>query len=392
MLFQPGTASGKMLQDLGTVRRPKKLIPRALNRGVMIFAFALFALAPLALGQSPADKISREIEKSTKVLEAIPKSNQELERIRPYVAGLLDSAGKALKAGHLYVALEQLERASTILAGGQATLHQPGDQQDAADDFESQWRRTDAELKTFEQRYSESDKTPAPLAILAMAQTDWVRMRVLYNAGRGFADATSPSEGFFYLGQAKGSAAFAEFCRSLKFLKVHAPPSLHSLGPEIRLLEEKIMTVYKPPHSIEHHAEFVRLHSALKEAGDLESAHLYAGALYKYLDALQLFAALESPAPGSDRADDLQERLSQARERLANANTDQSIAQTFVERADLALDAGSSEADRVKGMQTAQAILDLVLPAYSAALEKEQPLAAPPAHAIKVTLVRWPYT
>ena len=164
------------------------------------------------------------------------------------------------------------------------------------------------------------------------------------------------------------------------------------MAPEIRRLQDEIIAVYRPPRSVDQHAQFIRINSALKEAGDLEAAHLYAGALYKYLDSLQAFAALNAAKPGPEKAEALHKELAQARERLASTNSDHSIAEIFLQRAEGGLDSAQPKEEYAQGLLKAQVIVDQVIPAYFAALAKQDELPAPPAKAITVTLVRWPYT
>ncbi len=378
---------GALLQDL---RYGLRVL---IKRPGFIAGFLVMLTLPRAgFCQSARDQIDKEITKLSKTLEGTTYSDNDWKQLKPYVASSLANARKSLEAGRMFTALENLDSARTNLAGGKARWSNPAVVREGMKGFEAEWRRTDLDLKPLEQHYTQANWTSTPLALRAMAETDWARTRAYYHSSRAFAEATEPKDGLYYLGVSRGSIEFAIFCQSLQFKGDLPAPALRTMAPEIHRLEVKIIAVYQPPRSIEKHDLFIRIHSALKEAGDLEAAHLYAGALYKYLDSLQVFAALDTPVPGPGQADDLRNKISQARERLADGITDHSIAQIFLERAENGLDAGQPKTDYERGLQRAQIVVEQVIPAYFAALEKVGEMPVPPARSITVTLVRWPYT
>ncbi len=208
-----------------------------------------------------------------------------------------------------------------------------------------------------------------PAALRALGEAALPQARVYYDASLEYGRSTTPDSGLFYLGSARASAEAVELCRSLS--RPGAPPSapLRTLTGELEQLEDELLAAYRPPLSIERHADFIAASSALKEARELDAAGLRHGALLRYLQAAQRFAPLRAGA-ASDSAG-LAGRLDAQETRLSVAGVDHSLGRLFLERARDAL--ASSPPDEA----TAQAVASEVLPRYLAALQPARP--APPA-------------
>ena len=208
-------------------------------------------------------------------------------------------------------------------------------------------------------------------------------MRGYYEASLDYGRSTMPDSGLFYLGTAQAQRNFAAFCRSLPSGAPLPPPAVRSLAPELDALEGRLLAAYRPPASIDRHVDFIVTSASLKEARELDAAGRRYGALLRYLQAAQRFAAL-TPPPAD--LGDLKPRLAQIDARLAASPSDQSLGRLFVEaaQADLATEGSNGAA--------ASAIVQEVLPLYTAALEPARSAASKPDAAVTVTLVRWPYT
>jgi hypothetical protein len=166
------------------------------------------------------------------------------------------------------------------------------------------------------------------------------------------------------------------------------PFALRSVSPELGLLQDQTTAAFKPPRSSEQHADFIRLNATLKQAGELDAAHQYAGALYQYLDAVQQFHKLAAATPDAQKQSKLKADVQEMHSRLAASKQDSSLAQLFLERAESRLAKSPGDDD----WKTIQAIVDQVMPAYFA-MFKPAPVQDHPAVAqVTVTLVRWPYT
>ncbi len=144
---------------------------------------------------------------------------------------------------------------------------------------------------------------------------------------------------------------------------------------------------YRPPASIDRHAEFIGLGSALNEARELSVLGLRHGALLRYLQAVQRFAPLKSgDSPLDARA--AADRLEAWKARLAVSGADHSIGELFLEAAEAEL-AGAAAGGP---LPVASAVVTEVLPRYLEALEPSAPRKPLPPAEVTVTLVRWPYT
>ncbi len=71
-------------------------------------------------------------------------------------------------------------------------------------------------------------------------------------------------------------------CRSLLVPGKRRTPALRSVRPEIEALESDLLTLYRPPVSIDRHQEFIVANSTLKEARELDAAGLRYGALLRW--------------------------------------------------------------------------------------------------------------
>jgi hypothetical protein len=361
------------------------------------FALLIFLLPRPSLCQSARDQMEAQIGRISSAIQAKPDSDKEWKEAKPDIVNALKDARESMDAGRLFLALENLADAWVNLEVAESMLGKPEVVKQGMPGFEAEWRKADGELKVWERRYEGVRKNAAPLAVRAIAEANSAESRRYYSSSRAYANASSEpgpqaaKAGLNILGAAKGSIEFAIFCESLHFKNDLSAPPLRSIAPEIRQLEERMIAAYQPPRSIDKHPEFIRMHSALKEAGDLEEAHLYAGALYKYLDALQMFEALEALSSGkASTPEEVHKKVRQMRESFGS-RIDSSLVQLFLERTE---SSGLADADAQgpSGFQIQQAILTKVVPAYYATLEKQEAPTQKTAKTITVTLVRWPYT
>jgi len=258
--------------------------------------------------------------------------------------------------------------------------------------FESQWGKASLRLTALDKDAHVRDWKQSPLAIRALAEAAQGRAIPLLEGGRGFATATGPRDGLFYVGQAQGEADFSTFCASLK-ADTKAPAfTPRSLLPELRALQEKTNAAFQPPKSIDLHSRFIALNSEIKLAQELDASRFYAGALYAYLESVRHYAMLDAQPLDASAQEQVKRDLAAAKKNLAASSADDSIAQLFLERAASYTthpDGSAPSADEWRGVRV---ILDQVLPAYYPAQKPATPLAAPSGKTVDITLVRWPYT
>ena len=346
-----------------------------------------------AYAQDASSQIKAEIARLEKSVKDHPLSDPDLKSIAPMVADSLKSTSDALNSGHFYLALEKLGQAEDLLRGARVAADEKANVDNGGlPAFESLWGRVSMQVSALDREAYTRGWKHTPLAIRALAEAARGRSIPLLEGGRGFATANGPKEGLFYVGQAEGEDAFANFCESLK---VHAKGSslrLRSLLPELQQLQQKTNTAFQPPKSIDLHPRFIALNSQIKLAEELDSQRFYAGALYAYLDAVRHYGMLDAPTLDPAAQEQVKQDLAASKALLESSSSDDSIAQLFLERAESYTthpDGSAPSSDEWRG---ARVILDQILPAYYAAQKPPSQLAKASGKTVDVTLVRWPYT
>jgi hypothetical protein len=342
--------------------------------------------------QNAKQQIQRQITQAEDRVKSGPDSDQNWKEAKPNLLKTLATARESLSADRVFLALAQLNFAATDLAGLEYITGNSQIVSGGSSAFEKEWKRADLELTKYEKRYNDGHWQGKPVALRALAEASWVQSRALYEASRPYAAATQVQYGLYYLGRSRASAENALFCLGLRLNATKPPPDYRSLAPEIEVLQNRVIAAYKPPASIGHHQEFIQLNAAIKTAKELDVAKLYFGSLYEYLEAIRLFALLDAQMPDAQSAGQLAGDAAGARTSLAAAPVDESIGEIYVQRADAALEAFRADNKDVAKLKAAQVALDVVIPAYLAAVDKPLPAVAPAGHVIDVTLVRWPYT
>jgi hypothetical protein len=312
-------------------------------------------------------------------IQALRQSLKDHPLTAPEFAGMganldtaLQSATSSLKDGQTYLALEKLVQASDNLTGARYFVEKSASVK-TLDEFEAEWRKTQSTLTVPAHNWNR-----APAALRAIAEAATSRTIPLLEGARGFATATAPRDGLFYLGEAQAQAEFARFCVRLKLPHKGRPIALRSLLPELLALQEKANAAFQPPRSIDQHSRFIALNSTIKFARELDAAKFYAGALYQYLEAVRHLGML-------DDAPAVQPLIDRLRAKLYSKDDD-SIADLFLQRAAAQLTGTDDE------RKSARVIAAVVLPAYEAARRPAAGLPRASGKTVELTLVRWPYT
>ena len=362
---------------------------------VLILGILAALPSPLTGQSSPSPQIKAEIARLQQSLKDNPIADPNLKDLAAMAADALKSAADAVDAAHLYLGLEKLGQAEDLLQGARAAADKAEVEKGGLPAFESQWGKVSLRLTALDKDAHARDWKHSTLAIRALAEAAQGRAVPLLEGGRGFATATGPKDGLFYVGQAQGEADFATFCASLNSDANDAKAlgfPLRSLLPELRSLQEKTNTAFQPPQSIDLHPRFIALNSQIKLAEELDASRYYAGALYSYLEAVRHFGMLDAPLLDASAQAQVKQDVAAAAKRLATSFSDESLARLFLERAasyTAHADGSAPTADEWRG---ARVILDQVLPAYYAAQKPATKLALPPGKTVDITLVRWPYT
>ncbi len=324
-------------------------------RAPRTFILIVILLAACAGSAEQArDPLASEIERWSAFLESRPAEDKLRQQVQPVLA----QAEEALGQGKRLLAVQRLVAAREDLAVAAYMGARPTEQRKEIPAFEAEWARMGDTLKKDPPAKLEELH---PAATRALAEAAFPQVRIYYDASLEYGRNTMPEQGLYYLGAAQAQREVVDLLGKVSVPSSRREPPVRSLRPELDALEAEMLTVYRPPVSIDRHKEFIAASSTLKEARELDEAGLRHGALLRYLQAAHQFAPLRGASPTSGTTA-LEKRLSQG-------NVDHSIGQLFLE---------SGQTD--------------VLPRYFAALEPARPQEPGPAPKVTVTLVRWPYT
>jgi hypothetical protein len=329
--------------------------------------------------------VRAEIERLRHELAAKPIAGEGMDGLGSAVKDGLDASVKSLDAGRLYPALESLRRAEGMAYGAWYAAEKEAAVASGLPAFEKEWAAAARNLKP-------TDSRGGRAAVRGLAEASEARIEPLLEGARGFAVATGPKDGLFYIGQAQGEAAFARLCASLTFEGKPERYPLRTMLPELKQLQEKATAAFVAPRSIELHDRFIALNSTIKAGLELDGAEAYAGSAYQYLEAVRHLGMLDAPPLDEAGQGKVREDLAAARAKLDASKRDESLAQLFLERAASQLDHPDGSAATADEWRSARVILDQVLPAYAAARLPAVASKGSSAKTVRMTLVRWPYT
>jgi hypothetical protein len=359
----------------------------------LFVAFLLSISIPFtSRAQDFKSQIDAEIERLQESLKSHPIAHADLAPVVTGVNEALSGSTEALNSGKLFLSLEKLLQAEDLLQGARVTLEKADAVKSGYPAFEVEWKNVSENLTTVNRTSREKNWTGSPAAIRALAETALGRSVPLLDGGRGFALATKPADGLFYLGQAQGEAGFAKFAAALHAVSPAQPFPLRSYLPELQKLQEKTNAAFQPPRSVQLHDRFIALNSALKLAQELDAQKFYAGALYQYLEALRHYGMLDAPPVDAARQRNVKLAITDEEQKLARSKRDDSIAQLFLQRISTQLAHADGSPASPDEFRSAQVILGQVLPAYFAAAKPAAALRQANTKAVQLTLVRWPYT
>ena len=359
---------------------------------VLILTLVAVLDVPSAAQDKAASQIKAEISRLQQSLKDTPIADKNFAEVPSMVEGTLKAATDAVNAGQLYLALEKVGQAESLLQGAHRASAKDEVEKGGFPAFESQWKTVSLRLNTADKDAHAKQWNLAPLAVRALSEAAQGKAIPLLEGAQGFAVATGPKDGLFYLGQAEGESDFATFCASLSLVDKGAAFPLRSWLPELQNMQAKANGAFQPPQSIDLHSRFIALNSTIKLAQELDASRFYAGAFLSYLEAVRHYGMLKAPPLDSAMQTQLKKDLEAERTKLAASSADDSLAQLFVERAQSYTahpDGSAPSADEWRG---ARVILDQVLPAYHAAKKPATQIAQSFGKTVEITLVRWPYT
>jgi hypothetical protein len=362
-----------------------------ISLGLQMLVFAALA-ACAANGQDATSQIKTETQRLQQSLKDHPISNPDLPDLGSMVGDSLKTASDALNAGHLYFSLETLGRASDLLQGARVQTDKASAVKNNLPVFDSEWNKVSLDLTARDREARERDWDKSPAALRALSESAQGKAIPLLEGARGFATATKPEDGLFYMGQAQGEAEFARFCASVNLPRKNSPLPLRSFLPELASLQEKTNAAFQPPRSIDQHPRFISLNSTIKLAQELDASKFYAGSLYEYLEAVRHYGMLDAPVLDAAKQSELKAALAAQHRKLEQSERDDSIPLLFLERAQSQIAHADGSAPTADEWRSGQVVLDQVLPAYFATLKAPPALQQASGKTVDITLVRWPYT
>jgi len=360
---------------------------RSVSRWLGALTLALTLPVAGSIAAQPADPVRGEIARWLAAVEQTTAGGPLWEEVKPGAEGALRQALAAVEAGRRAFALERLAAARALLVAARYVAERPADVRKSVAGFEAEWRRMGTALGASLSPPAAADFSRATSsAARALVEVAALQLKVNYDASLTYGRATDADSGLFYLGAAQAHQEFVTFGRSLPGAGA-AVPGLRAPGADTDALERRLLALYQPPASIDRHSEFIGASSALKEARELQAAGLHYGAWLKFLQATQRTALLQGTAVPAIEV--LRTQYASVDQEVRALSGDHSIAHMFLERAAIELDKPAPDA---AGLAATAVILDVVLPAYRAALTPAPVAAAAVEPTVTVRLVRWPFT
>jgi hypothetical protein len=352
----------------------------AVGLGLLILAAAGGARSAPSPSEDP---LAAEIARWQTFVATHRSGNDTWADVKESSEKMLASAAASLQRGDRELALMRLAAVRINLAAAEYLDSRPAAELQSPEAFEAEWKRVGEVLRADLAAPSPDALSGVrPAAARAVAEVARLQLREYYDSALEYGRSTMAQYGLFYVGAALAQRDFVAFAGTLHEPGSKPLPAVRPLAPELDGLEDALLAAYRPPASIERHADFIGASASLKEARELDRAGFRYGALYKYLQAAQRLPIAHEDAGVAARLDALAKRL-------ADSPSDASIGILYLDlaRADLAASKPGAPA------AAAAAIADDVLPRYFAALAPAPPPPAPrPPAEVTVTLVRWPYT
>ncbi len=330
-------------------------------------------MTPLLVLLIAQDPLSAEIERIAGLVKTETSSSAIWTDLKGVSAAPLAAAEQAVKDGRRFLALQNLARARMNVLAGKYVLAHPAERKSQAA-FEAEWTKNGAAIRSAPNDVA----SLKPLVVRAIAELVRSQAPSFYDASLEFARNTSAESGLHYVGAARAQLDLLALCRTVASA---APdePQVRSIAAEIEKLRGELLALYRPPASIDRHAEMIMVSALLNEARELDAAGSHAAALLRYLQAAQRIVPLKRKVkPLAART--LAAKLDALEAKLADPKSDHSVGVLFAQTA------------RSEAPDVATAIVTDVLPRYFAAIAPAPETKPAKEPEVTVTLVRWPFT
>jgi hypothetical protein len=274
-----------------------------------------------------------------------------LERLHPIHGDLAQ--------GRIHLAFERLARSQDLLVSA-AFLSRHEEEVKETEAFLALWEAEGRALEDGVARIEKAGFTGRSALVRSWGEVSTHRILTHHRASRMYAKAGIEG-GLYYLGSAHAAAELASFCGRVEDEPKGALPRFRPLADVEADISKRTVAAYgRGDASTVHHATFIRLDSALKEARLLIASHRDFGAAASLLEARFRLGVIESDPsasiPDPDRVP--------YRARLFDSAFDHSLALSLWERA---LDRAASSGEQER--REAAVLLEEVIPFYLQLLE-----------------------
>src|SRR5580704_118395 len=179
-----------------------------------------------ASGQGATARIKSQIGQLRQEMDSKPASRQQWREAQPEISESLQRADDDVRAGRIYVSLEELAAAWGSLRGTEGATQKPEEDllKDGQPGVQAELQKMQIELTAFEKQATQKNWDAVPVAVRALAEKAMSQSLSLLEGGHGFAiltdvEKTALSENYagalYYAGEAKGQAEFSAFCNTL---------------------------------------------------------------------------------------------------------------------------------------------------------------------------------
>lgn len=270
----------------------------------------------------------------------------------------LDDVARDAEAGRTLIALRRLTLVRGSLAGNGA--YQTAAADHAAGKLDAAAVEGNLEKAWIEANAVAAAPATAPAILRAFADAARNRARGVVAGGRGFFRTGDLAGGVAYVAMARDDLATAAELLTLGVAERPAPTP-HGLAGELEAVETLAEDVYaRPGVEVARHADFISLHSQIKESRELLARGWDLAALATLLDVRRRLVALDDTVTVPDVAT-LGSEAAAWRTRIAGLPHDAGIALLFLERAESELGAAATDPEAARRVA---ASLRSALPRY----------------------------
>ncbi len=271
-----------------------------------------------------------------------------------------------LQAKRPLVALEALSSLCTSAKALSVAGEGWGEKGKGMTELEKEWSDAGKLLDLEKGKFPAKVPPEQPAFVRAVAEVALGQVNEHYAAALAYGQQVGPASGAYYLGRSLGSASFAVFAASLKPASGSGRAMvLPAMTDAVEAMDEQVVKAYAKPGSTKFHANFIVANSSVKLARELDREGYRYGALIVILRAAYALGQTELGAVSEQELPRLRQTADDWAKRLQQQTGDTSIPQQYLQKANVALDAGTAAGDAGNQQrQRAVLLLSVVLPKY----------------------------